>query len=63
MLRTPKGRKDFLVDPLAQRVPQFLGASVLVGAQPLVLACWDFRRWKQGRKNRQESVNCRLTGV
>lgn len=46
MLRTPKGRKDFLVDPLAQRVPQFLGASVLVGAQPFVLACWDCRRWK-----------------
>lgn len=41
MLRTPKGRRYFLVDPLAQRVPQFLGDSVLVGAQPLVLACWD----------------------
>ena len=50
------GEKYFLVDPLAQRVPQFLRALELVGAQPLVLVRQDFHEHVPGIRQVQQML-------
>ena len=56
-LWTPKWRKYFLVDLLAQCVPQLLRALVLVGTQPLVLVRQDLHKSVSGIRQVQQMLN------
>ena len=51
------GEKYFLVDLLAQRVPQLLRTLVLVGTQPLVLVRQDFHESVSSVRQVQQMLN------